>query len=152
MLASHINQTPACTVGTNKHSHPTPNCGAAAVNRYVYNHNHQDVSLMKKLTTISILLAFTFSFHAVAATVYKEGTVTSVKMFSDVVVIYVSSLSSACSTGQSRVAIKNYDPIFSAVLSAALTAKTTGAVVQIGYHQECNNNANSWDFESFWLK
>jgi hypothetical protein len=35
MLASHINQAPACTVGTNKHSHPTPNCGAAAVNRYV---------------------------------------------------------------------------------------------------------------------
>jgi hypothetical protein len=34
MLASHINQAPACTVGTNKHSHPTPNCGAAAVNRY----------------------------------------------------------------------------------------------------------------------
>jgi hypothetical protein len=33
MLASHINQAPACTVGTNKHSHPTPNYGAAAVNR-----------------------------------------------------------------------------------------------------------------------
>jgi hypothetical protein len=29
----HINQAPACTVGTNKHSHPTPNYGAAAVNR-----------------------------------------------------------------------------------------------------------------------
>jgi hypothetical protein len=28
----------ACTVGTNKHSHPTPNCGAAAVNRYVLQH------------------------------------------------------------------------------------------------------------------
>jgi hypothetical protein len=25
---------PSCTVGTNKHSHPTPNYGAAAVNRY----------------------------------------------------------------------------------------------------------------------
>jgi hypothetical protein len=35
MLVNQINQVPSCTVGTNKHSHPTPNCGAAAVNRYV---------------------------------------------------------------------------------------------------------------------
>jgi hypothetical protein len=33
MLVNQINQVPSCTVGTNKHSHPTPNCGAAAVNR-----------------------------------------------------------------------------------------------------------------------
>jgi hypothetical protein len=31
-----INRVLACTVGTNKHSHPTPNYGAAAVNRYIY--------------------------------------------------------------------------------------------------------------------
>jgi hypothetical protein len=31
-----INQVLACTVGTNKHSHPTPNYGAAAVNRYAF--------------------------------------------------------------------------------------------------------------------
>jgi hypothetical protein len=36
MPVIHINQAPACTVGTNKHSHPTPNYGAAAVNRYVF--------------------------------------------------------------------------------------------------------------------
>jgi hypothetical protein len=35
MPVIHINQAPACTVGTNKHSHPTPNYGAAAVNRYM---------------------------------------------------------------------------------------------------------------------
>jgi len=39
MPVIHINQAPACTVGTNKHSHPTPNYGAAAVNRYAANTN-----------------------------------------------------------------------------------------------------------------
>jgi hypothetical protein len=33
LSVQQINQVSACIVGTNKHSHPTPNCGAAAVNR-----------------------------------------------------------------------------------------------------------------------
>jgi len=104
---------------------------------------------MRKLI---ILLAFIISSKVGAATAFKEGTVTSVKMFSDVVTIYVSTLPSACSTGQARVAIQKDNAIFVAVVSTALTAKATGSIVEIGYHQVCNNNSSSWDFESLWLK
>ncbi len=101
---------------------------------------------------IFLLINVIFSSTAFAGTVYKEGTVTSLKMFGDVFVIYVDAIDTpACATGQKRVAIKNDDPIYSTVVSAALTAKATGAKIQIGYNEQCVNNSTSWDFESFWL-
>lgn len=106
---------------------------------------------MKKLT---LLLGFCliYSSSVLSAVIYKEGKITSVKMFGDVFVIYIDSIDTACTSTQKRVAIKNDDPIYSAVISTALTAKTTGATIQIGYHDQCTNNANAWDFESLWLK
>jgi hypothetical protein len=61
MLASHINQAPACTVGTNKHSHPTPNCGAAAVNRYV------NMESPLKIFTLVTCLLFLFGCQTTVA-------------------------------------------------------------------------------------
>lgn len=106
---------------------------------------------MKKFF-IFLLINFIFTSAAFAGTVYKEGVVTSLKMFGDVFIIYVDTVDTpACASGAKRVAIKNNDPIYSTVVSAALTAKATGAKIQIGYHEQCVNNSTSWDFESFWL-
>lgn len=105
---------------------------------------------MKKIFLALVSIIFTTTAYGA---VYKNGKVTSVKMFSSVVVIYVDSIDSqACGDGQKRVAIKNDDPIYTAVVSSALAAKATDAIVEIGYHEQCTNNAISWDFESFWIK
>lgn len=107
---------------------------------------------MIRLLSIFLVL-MCFSFSALSSTKFKTGKVTSVKMFSDIVVIYVDGIDeNACSNGQKRVAIKNNDPIFSVVVSSALTAKATESDVEIGYHEQCTNSSNSWDFESFWIR
>lgn len=107
---------------------------------------------MKKLL-VFLLLGLMCSTSAFAAIVYKTGNVTSIKMFENVVVIYVDTIdTNACVSGQRRVAIRNDNPIYSAVVSSALAAKATGSPVEIGYHDTCTNQAGSWDFESFWIK
>ncbi len=105
---------------------------------------------MKKIVLFLLILSLP---SLVNAAVYKTGKVSSVKMFDDVVVIYVDTVTdNACGTGQKRVAVKNTDPIYDAVVSSAITAKVTQSTVEIGYHEACTNNPNSWDFESFWIK
>jgi predicted glycosyltransferase len=69
MSASHINQAPAFTVGTNKHSHPTSNYGAAAVNRYVF----KEFSSMD-LAKILLPLILTTSFFCNAEQTELERT------------------------------------------------------------------------------
>ena len=106
---------------------------------------------MKKIFIIVATLIFV-SNQAVAATISRTGKVTSVKMFSDVFVIYVDTVDNACGGNHNRVAIKDSDPLFSTVVSTALTAKATGATVEIGYLDQCTKNGISWDFKHFWLK
>lgn len=104
-------------------------------------------------SVLFILLGLIIAPSSFAATVYKTGNVVSIKMFADVVVIYVDTIdANACGSGQKRVAIKNDDPIYTAVVSTALAAKAMGSLVEIGYNDSCTNQSSSWDFESFWLK
>ena len=73
-------------------------------------------------------------------------------MFSDVFLIYVEGVDKACNGNHGRIAIKTNNPLFSAVVASALTAKTTGAAVEIAYRISCTHNVYSWDFQHLWLK
>lgn len=107
---------------------------------------------MKKIVFLLLInLIYTPSIHAAVA--YKTGKVSSIKMFGNIVAIYVDSIDeNACGSGQKRVAIKTDNPLYSVVVSSALAAKATGALVEISYYDSCNNQQGSWDFESFWIK
>lgn len=97
-------------------------------------------------------LVFCFASNSFGATVTRTGKITSVKMFSNVFVIYVDNLDPACGGSHKRVAIRENDPLFATIVSTALTAKATGAEVEMGYLDQCTKNGNAWDFKHFWLK
>ncbi len=105
---------------------------------------------MKKV--LFMFVSIIISGQLGAATIARTGKVTDVKMFNSVFVIYVSEVDKACDGNHRRVAIKTDNPLFSAVVSSALTAKATGNIVEIGYKDSCTFNSLAWDFQHFWLK
>ena len=105
---------------------------------------------MKK--TIFILICTFIGANVNAATISRTGQITDVKMFSSIFVIYMNEVDKACGGNHKRVAIKTDNPLFSAVVSSALAAKTTGSIVEIGYKDSCTLNSAAWDFQHLWLK
>ncbi|TRY33406.1 hypothetical protein [Aliiglaciecola sp. M165] len=107
-----------------------------------------------KLKNLLIVLISTLMFSAFsnAATTSRTGKITDVKMFNTVFVIYLNEVEPACGKNHRRVAIESDHPLFSAVVSSALTAKTTGTLVEIGYKDSCLSNGAAWDFQHLWLK
>ena len=85
------------------------------------------------------------------------GTITQIKMFpvqgGGAVVLYMDELQPACAEGNpGRVLISTDHPLFNAVLSTALAAKTTKDLVEIGYVDQCSTLSNAWDFQHFLIR
>lgn len=112
---------------------------------------------MKFLKSIFLVLVF-FPSICNSAVVNTAGKITQIKMFPlaggvSGVVLYMDELAPACSASNpGRVLIKTDNPLFEAALSVALTAKTTGSKVEIGYIDQCSSITNAWDFQHMLLK
>ena len=105
-----------------------------------------------------MITVFTSNTHAQVT--HVQGKITRIQIFNSnygnynttgkgYIGFFMSELTPACGTGLKRVIISNDHPLFNTVLSAALTAKTTGKEIEFWHTGKCTLRSNSWDFALF---
>ncbi|MBF6058938.1 hypothetical protein [Thiomicrorhabdus heinhorstiae] len=99
------------------------------------------------------------SFSVKAEVVKVQGYVTDIWLFSKNYTTYDANdvglanihidspqLQPACGSGARRIAISTDHPLYSSVMSMALTAKSTHKKIEMWHLGKCTLRSTSWDF------